>query len=96
VLNQTFPNASIEKDKLQKAIGRQFDFDLPYEGNEVLRALNLGSPYILSYPDLSISKNIEDMAYSLSGEFLKNIPPIAPSKAWKRVTGRIPVTNKKP
>lgn len=95
VLNQTFPNSPIEKSQLQKALGRSFDFEIPYEPNEVLRALNLGNPFILSRPDLPISKKIEDIAYNLSNDFLKFIPPPSPSKAWKRVTARLSVTTKK-
>lgn len=95
VLNQNFPNSSIDKSQLQKALGRPFDFEIPYEPAELLRAINLGNPFVLSRPDLPISKKIEDIAYSLSSEFLKYIPPPAPSKAWKRVTGRLPVANKK-
>lgn len=95
VINQPFPDLSIGKALLQKAIGRPFDYDLPYEPLEVLRSINLGSPFVLARPDLQISKKVEDMAYSLSSEFLKYIPPPVPSKAWKRVTGRQPVVNKK-
>jgi len=95
VLNKVFPNTSIDKSQLQKAIGRQFDFEIPYEANEVLRAMNLGTPFVMSRPDIPISKKIEDIAYTLSSDYLKFIPPMAPSKAWKRVTGRMPAGIKK-
>ena len=95
VLNNNFSSAGIDREKIQKAIGRQFNFELPYDATEVLRAVNLGSPFVLSNPDLMISRNIEDMAYSLSSEILKNIPPAAPSKAWKRVTSRLSGGHKK-
>lgn len=95
VLNQSFPATNIDTAQLQKALGRQFDFEIPYEPAEVLRAINLGAPFIASRSDLPISKKIEDIAYSLSSEFLKFIPPSAPTKAWKRVTARQPVAVKK-
>ncbi len=95
VLNQNFPNATIDKIQLQKALGRQFDFELPYEQAEVLRSINLGVPFVLGKPDLQISKNIEDLAFSLSSEFLKYIPPANPSKTWRRVTGRNPNSGSK-
>jgi pilus assembly protein CpaE len=95
VLNQSFPNVSIEKSQLQKALGRPFDFEIPYEATEVLRSINLGIPFSISRPDLPISKKIEEVAYTLSSEFLKYIPPVSPSKAWKRVTSRIPAVIKK-
>ena len=93
VLNQNFPNSSIDKIQLQKAISRPFDFEIPYESTEVLRSINLGAPFVLNRPELQISKKIEEMAYSLSSEFLKTIPPPAPSKAWKRVTTRLSVAS---
>jgi pilus assembly protein CpaE len=93
VLNQNFPNAGIDKIQLQKAISRQFDFEIPYDSAEVLRSINLGVPFVLNRPEIQISKRVEEMAYSLSSEFLKTIPPPAPSKAWKRVTSRLSVAS---
>lgn len=94
VLNQNYPNFPIEKKQLEKALNRQFDFDIPYEPVEVLRSINLGAPFLISRPDISISKKIEDMAYSLSNEFLKLIPPTTPTKTWKKITSRIPSATK--
>ncbi len=95
VLNRIFPNQGIEKAQLEKAIGRPFDFEIPYEPAEVLRAVNLGKPFVETLPDLPISKKIEDIAYSLSSDLIKYIPPAVPSKAWKRVTSRVPAAPKK-
>lgn len=96
VLNRPFPNAGIEKGQLEKAIGRTIDFDLPYEPAEVLRSINLGKPFTLHNSDLPLSKKVEDMAFSLSDEVLKYIPPPVPSKTWKRVSSRQPSALKKP
>lgn len=95
VLNRNFPNPGIDKAQLEKALGHVFDFELPYEPAEVLRAINLGKPFVLNHPELAISKKLEDMAYAMSTDLLKYIPPPVPSKAWKRVTSRIPAAAKK-
>jgi pilus assembly protein CpaE len=95
VLNRPFPNAGIDRAQLEKALGRTFDFEIPYEPTEVLRAINLGKPFVLNHPELPVSKKIEDMAYALSSDLVKYIPPPAPSKAWKRVTARQPAAVKK-
>ncbi len=95
VLNQPFPNLSIDRIQFQKAIGKEIEFDVPYEPIEVLRAINLGNPFILNKPDIPISKKIEDMAYALSSGFLKFIPPSSPTKTWKRVSSRLPSPTKK-
>jgi MinD-like ATPase involved in chromosome partitioning or flagellar assembly len=59
---------------------------LPYEAGEVNRALNFGQPFILNNPDLPICLNLEKIAYALSDDTHKAIPPVAPSATWKRVT----------
>jgi len=41
----------------------------------------------LNNPDLAICLNLEKMAYELTEDSFKAIPPVAPSAAWKRVTG---------
>ncbi len=89
VLNHTNNIAGIRTSQLEKVFGREIDYVLPYEPREVFRAINFGEPFILSRPDLPISKAIEDMAFDLSDDSYKNIPPASPSAAWKRVNERL-------
>jgi len=89
VLNQSTHPLGISQAKLEKALEREFDFLIPYEPKEVLRALNFGVPFVQNNPDLPVSAEIENMAYALSSELLKNLPPVVPTSAWKRVTGRL-------
>ena len=62
---------------------------IPYEPDEVIRALNFGEPFLLKSSDLPISVILEDMAYLLSHDTHKNLPPAAPTETWKRVTDRL-------
>jgi len=87
ILNNNSANAAIKQVQLEKVLKRPVDFVLPYEAGEVNRALNFGQPFILSNPDLPICLALEKMAYDLSDDSLKAIPPVAPSATWKRVTG---------
>jgi pilus assembly protein CpaE len=87
VLNNNSSSPAIKQAQLEKVLKRNFDFVLPYEAGEVNRALNFGQPFILSNPDLPICLNLEKMAYALTDDSLKAMPPVAPSAAWKRVTG---------
>jgi pilus assembly protein CpaE len=87
VLNNNSSSPAIKQVQLEKVLKRNFDFVLPYEAGEVNRALNFGQPFILSNPDLAICLNLEKMAYALTDDSLKALPPVAPSAAWKRVTG---------
>lgn len=89
VLNHTTNIAGIKPAQLEKVFGRGFDYKLPYEPREVFRSINFGEPFVLSQPDLPISAAIEDMAYDLSDNSYKNLPPASPSAAWKRVNERL-------
>jgi pilus assembly protein CpaE len=86
VLNNNSSSPAIKQAQLEKVLRRNFDFVLPFEAGEVNRALNFGQPFILSNPDLPICLNLEKMAYTLSDDSYKAIPPVAPSATWKRVS----------
>ncbi len=87
VLNNNSSSPAIKQAQLEKVLKRPIDFVLPYEAGEVNRALNFGQPFILNNPDLPICLMLEKMAYELTDDSLKAIPPVAPTATWKRVTG---------
>ena len=87
-LNHNSNAEGIKQARFEKVLGRSFDFVIPYEPKEVARAINFGEPFILKNEELPLSVVLEDIAYDLSGDIHKNLPPAAPSPAWKRVTGR--------
>ncbi len=89
-LNNNSSNAAIKQAQLEKVLKRPIDFVLPFEAGEVNRALNFGQPFILSNPDLPICLMLGKMAYALSGETHKALPPAVPSSTWKRVTSQLP------
>jgi MinD-like ATPase involved in chromosome partitioning or flagellar assembly len=89
VLNNNSSNPAIKQAQLEKVLKRSIDFVLPYEAGEVNRALNFGQPFILTNPDLPICLTLENMAYHLSDQGLKALPPAVPSPTWKRVTAQL-------
>jgi pilus assembly protein CpaE len=89
VLNNNSSNPAIKQAQLEKVLRRPIDFVLPYEAGEVNRALNFGRPFILENPDLPLCLALEKMAYNLSNDSHKAIPPAAPSATWKRVTSQL-------
>jgi len=89
VLNNNSSNPAIKQAQLEKVLKRPMDFILPYEAGEVNRALNFGQPFILENPDLPLCLQLEKMAYSLSDDSYKGIPPAMPSPTWKRVTSQL-------
>lgn len=89
VLNNNSSSPAIKQVQLEKVLKRSIDYVLPYEAGEVNRALNFGQPFILSNPDLPICLALENMAYDLSDQSHKAIPPASPSPTWKRVTAQL-------
>jgi pilus assembly protein CpaE len=89
VLNNNSSSPAIKQAQLEKVLKRPIDFVLPFEAGEVNRALNFGQPFIVSNPDLPICLNLEKMAYMMSDDSYKAIPPAVPSQTWKRVTSQL-------
>ena len=89
-LNNNSSNPAIKQAQLEKVLKRPIDFVLPFEAGEVNRAINFGQPFILTNPDLPICLVLEKMAYALSTETHKALPPAVPSPTWKRVTSQLP------
>jgi pilus assembly protein CpaE len=89
VLNNNSSNPAIKQSQLEKVLKRPIDFVLPYEAGEVNKALNFGQPFILTNPDLPICLALEIMAYQLSDQSLKALPPAVLSPTWKRVTAQL-------
>jgi pilus assembly protein CpaE len=89
ILNNNSSNPAIKQAQLEKVLKRPIDFVLPYEAGEVNKALNFGQPFILTNPDLPICLALEIMAYQLSDQSLKALPPAVPSPTWKRVTAQL-------
>jgi pilus assembly protein CpaE len=88
-LNNNSSNPAIKQVQLEKVLKRPIDFVLPFEAGEVNRALNFGQPFILNNPDLPICLVLERMAYAMSDETHKALPPAVPSATWKRVTSQL-------
>jgi pilus assembly protein CpaE len=90
VLNLITNHRGIRQSQFEKALGFPVSYTIPYEPEEVVRAINFGEPFILASPELPIAAKIEDLAYELSDESYKSIPPALPSETWKRVVNRHP------
>lgn len=88
-LNNNSSNPAIKQAQLEKVLKHPVDFVLPFEAGEVNRALNFGQPFILNNPDLPICLVLEKMAYALTDEAFKALPPAVPSPTWKRVTSQL-------
>ncbi|MBN1148814.1 MAG: response regulator [Anaerolineales bacterium] len=88
-LNYNVNETGIKRSQVEKVLGHTVDLVIPHGRNYVSRAINFGEPFILKNPDVNVSIQLEDAAYQLSNEIHKNIPPVAPTPAWRRVTKRL-------
>jgi len=93
VLNHIIPQSGIRQNQVEKVLKRPVKYMIPFAQNEFTRAINFGEPLVVTNPDSPVTAFFEDIAYVMSKESLKNIPPAAPTPVWKRVTSR--VTSKK-
>ena len=89
VLNTSIPQAGIKQVQIEKALKRPVKFALPYAPNEFIRAINFGEPLVITSPEAPATTMFENIAFALSKESLKNIPPAAPTAVYKRVTSRM-------
>ncbi|MBM3150990.1 MAG: response regulator [Chloroflexi bacterium] len=84
VVNTINADTGLKISQVEKALGCEISLALPYS-QEVGQAINYGDPFLLANPKSAISQQVETLAYNLSQEILRNIPPAAPTEAWKRV-----------
>lgn len=89
LVNNNSPIAGIRQSQIEKVLDHPVEFAIPYELDAVIHAVNFGEPFMLNNSDLAISTILEDMAYLLSHDLHKNLPPAAPTETWKRVTKRL-------
>lgn len=89
IANNVFFQSGIKQAQIEKALNRTVEYNLPNTQAEFTKAINFGEPYILSNTETSASTIFENIAYRLSKEALKNIPPAAPTATWKRVNNRL-------
>jgi pilus assembly protein CpaE len=93
VINNVVLQSGIRQAQIEKVLKRPVKYIVPNAPQEFVRAINFGEPLVVTIPDSPVTSIIEDLAYVMSKEGLKNIPPAAPTAVWKRVTGRM--TSKK-
>jgi pilus assembly protein CpaE len=94
-LNNNGSMAGLKISQIEKAIGRQVDFEFPYS-QAVFQAINTGKPFLTSDSSLPISMRIEECAFALSRDSLKKVPPAAPTSTWTNVNKRLNNKGKKP
>jgi pilus assembly protein CpaE len=89
ILNWTFPRQGLVIKDIERMLKSKIDLILPYAADELVNALNIGKPPVLSNPEGAVGVIFEDIAMALSKDAHRNLRPEQPSPAWKRVAERI-------
>ena len=88
VVNNVYAPAIIRPPQIEKVIKYPIKMTIANAPNEFNRAINFGQPFILNDPDSPITALMEDLAFEVSGENLKKIPPAVPTQTWNNVNTR--------
>ncbi len=89
ILNWTFPRQGLVIKDIERMLKSKIDLILPYAADELVNALNIGNPPVLSNPEGAVGVIFEDIAMALSREAQRTMRPEQPTLAWKRVAERI-------
>lgn len=89
VMNWTFERHGLARKNIEAALHHSIDVILPFKPEIVIEAINYGQPFLGAKPSEDISEMIENLAYGISKEEDRTIPPVTPTKAWLRTTKRL-------
>ncbi len=88
LLNWVFERRGLAKEDIEKALGQKVDLVLPYLGQELVTAINLGRPPVLEKPDETIGSLFEDLAFYFSKKEHRQKKPDQPTEAYMRIFNR--------
>ncbi len=86
VVNNIYSPAMIKSTQIEKVLKVPVKISIPYAPAEFNRAINFGQPFILNNPDSPVTALMEDMAFEVSNDNLKKIPPAVPTEIWNNAS----------
>ena len=89
VMNNVFEHGGLNRKKIEEALHMPISLEIPYAPVDFVRAVNVGKPIIYSSSNTSLVGLFENLAFSLSKEAHKSIPPAQPTAAWRNVYKRL-------
>jgi pilus assembly protein CpaE len=88
IVNNVYAPAIIKTAQIEKVLKIPIKLTLPNAPNEFNRGINYGQPFVINNPESPVTAIIEDLAFELSNENLKVIPPAVPTATWNAVNAR--------
>jgi pilus assembly protein CpaE len=90
VLNWVFQSRGLPRKDIEAALRRSVDIVIPFASEQMVDAINTGTPPVLKAPDDPLTVLFEDVAFMLSKDEHKTFQPTSPTEVWKRVSRRAP------
>ena len=88
VVNNIYSPAMIKPAQIEKVLKYPIRMSIANAPAEFNRAINFGQPFILNNPDSPVTSILEDLAFEVSNENLKKIPPAVPTETWNFINER--------
>ena len=88
VINWTFPQDGIERQAIERSLGRPVLSMIPFTPSVWSKAINLGKPAILDNPASPLVVMLENMTWYLSADTDRSSKRSDRSEMWKRVAKR--------
>lgn len=89
VMNWIFERNGLARKNIESALHHSIDLILPYVPNITIEAINFGQPFLATKPGEPISEMLENLAFGLSKDDDRTVPPVTPTKAWRRTMKRL-------
>lgn len=72
ILNQYNKKGDINLDDIAQALNREINHTIGIDHKNIITSLNKGEPYLMDYPNNIITKEINDIVASITGEKIKS------------------------
>ena len=94
-LNWTFQKNGLGRKEIESALHHPIRLVVPFAPEQIVSAINMGAPLVLSESESPLSAFFEDLCFMVSLDHLRTKRPTEPSKSWQRVYARIKQRQKK-
>ncbi len=88
VLNWNFQSQGLPRGEIETALKHKLSIVIPYVADEIVTAITMGKPPIISQPESPLGALLEDLAFRWSAPDQKKKRPAKPTSAWLRVHKR--------
>jgi pilus assembly protein CpaE len=89
VMNWIFEKHGLVRKNIEIALHHPVNIILPFVPDITIEAINYGQPFLATKPAEEISEMLENLAFGISKEEDRTIPPVKPTKAWIRTMKRL-------